>query len=124
MNTSHEGGERSACVSVLRAKDIELGGNRDGLALEQHWPEQEYSLHPTLKNTFVNWFLAGQEALENSCRDTIINNLAEMIKHESIRLVNIGSKGPAISYNIAHCMATDLFSRGPNIGRRVQGPSV
>jgi hypothetical protein len=102
--------ERSARVAILRAMDIGLGGNGNGHALEQHWPEQEYSLYPTLKNTFINWFLACQEAQEDSCRDTIINNLAEMIKHKSIRLVNIGGKGPAISYRAAHCMATDLFS--------------
>jgi hypothetical protein len=90
--------------------DIGLGGNGDGHALEQHWPEQEYSLFPTLKNTFINWFLAGQEAQEDSRQDTIINNLVETIRHESIRLVNIGSKGPAISYKGAHCMETDLFS--------------
>jgi hypothetical protein len=102
--------EHSAHVSILRALDIGLGGNSDGHALEQHWPEQEYSLFPTLKNTFINWFLAGQEAQEDLCRDTIINNLVETIRHESIRLVNIGGKGPAISYEGAHCMATDLFS--------------
>jgi hypothetical protein len=73
------GVEYRARVAVLRAKDIGLGGNGDGHALEQHWPEQEYSLYPTLKNTFINWFLVGQEALEDSCRDTIINNLTEMI---------------------------------------------
>jgi hypothetical protein len=105
------GVERSARVAILRAMDIGLGGNSDEHALEQHWPEQEYSLLPTLKNTFVNWFLAGQEAQEDLHRDTIIHNLVETIRHESIRLVNIGGKGPAISYEGAHCMATDLFSR-------------
>jgi hypothetical protein len=59
------GVERSARVAILRAMDIGLGGNGDGHALEQHWPEQEYSLFPTLKNTFINWFLAGQEAQED-----------------------------------------------------------
>jgi hypothetical protein len=106
------GVERSARVTILRAKDIGLGGNGDGHALEQHWLEQEYSLYLPLKNTFINWFLVGQEAQEDSRRDTIINNLTETIKHESIRLVNIGGKGPAISYEAAHCMATDLFSKG------------
>jgi hypothetical protein len=104
------GVERNARMSILRAMDIGLGGNSDGHALEQHWPEQEYSLFPTLKNTFINWFLAGQEAQEDLRRDTIINNLVETIRHESIRLVDIGGKGPAISYEGAHCMATDLFS--------------
>jgi hypothetical protein len=91
--------------------DIGLGGNSDRHALEQHWPEQEYSLFPTLKNTFINWFLAGQEAQEDLRHDTIINNLVETIRHESIRLVNISGKGPAISYEGAHCMATDLLSQ-------------
>jgi hypothetical protein len=78
------GVEHSARVAILRALDIGLEGNGDGHALEQHWTEQEYSLFPTLKNTFINWFLAGQEVQENSRRDTIINNLVETIRQESI----------------------------------------
>jgi hypothetical protein len=100
------GVERSARVAVLRALDIGLGGNSNGHTLEQHWPESEYSILPTLKNTFINWFLAGQEAQEDLRCDTIIHNLTETIRHESIQLVNIGGKGPAISYEGAHCVTS------------------